>query len=132
MKAQVIELERFTSQMPQIEVPIKHHFSQGVYAREMFMPKGALITGKIHKYQQLNILSKGDVTVVTEDGRKRVQAGFHLVAEAGAKRAFFAHEDSIWTVIHGTEETDVDKIEEHFVVETEQQYLEFKEKICLG
>ena len=115
--------------MDPLEIPIKHHFSQGVYAREMFIPIGALVVGKIHKHDQLNILSKGDVTFVTEDGPQRVTAGFHMVATPGAKRAFYAHEDSIWTVIHGTEEKDVEKIELHFVAQTEAEYLEYQKLI---
>ena len=108
-----------------IDLPLTHHFSPGVYGREMFMPKGAVVTGKIHKYAQLNILSKGEVSVVTDKGVKRVKAGFHMVAPPGAKRAFYAHEDSVWTVILATQETDVDKIEAHFTANDEAEYLEF-------
>ena len=59
---------------------------------------------------------------------------YTLVAKAGSKRVFLAHEDSIWTVIHGTHETDLDKIEAHFIAETEQEYLEFcgQKSLCLG
>lgn len=105
--------------------PVTHHFSQGVYAREILIPKGTVLVGKIHKYQQLNIMSKGDLSVLTEDGIKRVQAPFTIVSPPGTKRIAYAHEDTIWTTIHGTEETDVEKIEALFVVETEQQYLDF-------
>ncbi len=108
----------------QLEIEIEHHFCDGVYARTMYMPEGSVIVGKTHKYRQLNILSKGDVTVSMEDGPIRVQAGFHMVCPSGAKRVFYAHEDSIWTLILHTHETDVDKIEEHFVVETEEEYME--------
>lgn len=112
----------------EIEIEIEHYFSDGVYARKMYMPAGSTIVGKIHKYRQLNILSKGEVTVYLDEPI-RVQAGFHMVAEPGSQRVFYAHEDSIWTVILQTEETDPERIEEHFVVDTEQQYLDFRKSL---
>lgn len=123
----IIEDEMFKHE--QVECPVRHHFSsQGVYAREMFIPKGTLLTGKIHKYEQLNILSAGEMSVLTEDGVLRVQAPFHVVSPPGTKRIAFAHTDCVWTTIHATRETDVEKLEAHFVVETEAQYVEFLTK----
>ena len=109
----------------QLELPVKHHFSQGVYARELFIPKGTLLTGKIHKYAQLNILSQGELSVLTEDGIVRVRAPFTVVSPPGTKRIAFAHEDSVWTTIHGTNETDLDKIEAHCIAETDADYTAF-------
>jgi len=131
MREKVHALEESMREYEQIDIPIKHYFSQGVYAREMFVPKGTVLTGKIHKYEQLNILSQGDVSVATHEGVKRVQAPFTMVAPPGSKRAFYAHEDSVWTVIHGTEERDIDKIEAHFIAESEVEYLEFAERLQL-
>ncbi len=113
-----------------IDIPVNHHFSKDVYAREMVVPKGSFIIGKIHKFQNLNILSKGEVSVLSIDGYKRVKAPFTFVASPGSQRIFYAHEDSVWTVIHGTNETDVDKIEEQFIAKSIEE-LEGGQK-CLG
>lgn len=110
--------------MPQVDLPVKHHFSQGVYARELFIPKDTVLTGKIHKYPQLNILMKGDISVLTEDGVKRVQPPFLVVSPAGTKRIAYAHEDTIWLTVHGTEENDLGKIEQHFIAQDDAEYLE--------
>lgn len=135
------KLERFESEMFKlgtIEIPVKHHFSQGVYAREITIPKGTVLTGKIHKYSQLNILSKGDISVLTEEGIKRVQAPFAIVSPPGTKRVAYAHEESVWTTVHGTEETDLEKIETHFIAQNNAEYLAFREMLklegskCLG
>lgn len=112
-----------------IELPVTHHFSQGLYAREMFIPKNAWVIGKIHKYQQLNIMSKGDLSVMTEDGMVRVQAPFTIVSPPGTQRIAYAHEDTIWTTIHGTHETDLAKIEEHFIAQDEAAYAAFLERV---
>lgn len=98
-----------------IEIPHTDHFSKGVYAREIAIPKGTFLCGKIHKFKNLNILSKGDITVFSIDGCQRVKAPHTIVSSAGVKRFAYAHEDSVWTTIHGTDETDVDKIESKFI-----------------
>jgi len=117
----------------QIDIPINHHFSNAVYAREMQMPQGALIVGKIHKKENLNILSKGEVSVLSIDGLVRVKAPYTFVGSPGAKRVIYAHEDVVWTTIHGTAETDLEKIENEFIAKTyEELPLEVKEKLCLG
>lgn len=117
--------------LPQLEIPVRHFFSPGVYAREIQIPKGAIVTGKIHKFSQLNILSKGDISVMTEDGIKRVQAPFTIVSPPGTKRIAYAHEDCVWTTIHGTDETDLEKIEDRFIAQDEAEYLDFRKKLEL-
>lgn len=124
-REKVFAIEREMFKHEQLELPVKHHFSQGVYARELFIPKGTLLTGKIHKYAQLNILSQGELSVLTEDGIVRVKAPFTVVSPPGTKRIAFAHEDSVWTTIHGTDETDLDKIEAHYIAETDADYMAF-------
>lgn len=109
---------------PQIELKVNHHFSYGVYARELFIPKDVILTGKIHKYPQLNILVKGRMSVLVGDEIKEISAPFTVCSEAGTKRIAMAHEDCIWITIHGTHETDLEKIEDFFIAQTEQAYLE--------
>lgn len=125
MRAKVFKAEELMLQMPQRELEVKHYFSQGVYARELFIPKDTILVGKLHKYKQLNILSKGDISVLIDEEVKRIQAPYTVVSPAGTKRIAYAHEDSIWLTIHGTEETDIDLIEEIFTASSEQDYLDF-------
>ena len=118
-------LEAEMKKQPQIELEVKHHFSYGIYGREMFIPKGVILTGKIHKREQLNIIYKGDLSVLIDDEMKRVQGPYTFVAPAGAKRIMYAHEDTHYIVIHGTHERDLEKIEEFFIAQSEQEYLEY-------
>jgi hypothetical protein len=108
-------------------LPVTHHFSPGVYAREMFIPAGTLVTGRIHKRTQLNILSAGELTLVTEEGCVRISAPFHVVSPPGTKRAVFAHTDCVFTTILGTDETDPEKIEAQFTAGSEAEYQAFLE-----
>ena len=89
---------------------ITHHFAQGVYLREMFIPQNCLITGKIHKTEHLCILSQGKVTVANGLDVSTYEAPATILSKPGAKRSIFAHEDSTWTNVHPTELTDPEKI----------------------
>jgi hypothetical protein len=104
---------------------VKHYFSPKdekygccTYAREMLIPKGTLIIGKIHRHQHLNIISKGKVVVYTEFGEKHLEAPITFVSEIGLKRSVYAIEDTLWTTIHLTEfvgEENLDKIEKEVI-----------------
>lgn len=128
----VTEMEDLIRTGVPVEMPVTNHFAHGVYGRELFIPKGTVLTGKIHKYSQLNIMSKGDISVLTEGGVKRVQAPFTIVSPAGTKRIAYAHEDTIWTTVHGTEETDIEKIEKRFIAQSEDEFLAFceQQRLC--
>jgi hypothetical protein len=122
-------LEDLMRQQEQVELEVKHHFAYGTYTRELFIPKGVMLTGKIHKYSQFNILIKGEMSVLIDDQVQRIKAPLYVVSQAGTKRIAIAHEDCIWLTIHGTHETDLEKIEEYFIAQTEHEYLEFCEQM---
>lgn len=104
------------------ELPVQHHFSRGVYARELFIPKGVVLVGKIHRFSQINIVLKGDISVLTESGVRRLKAGDMFVSPAGIKRAGYAHEDTTWLTIHGSNETDPDKLEAELIVRSFEEF----------
>ena len=97
---------------------ITHHFAPGVYAREMWLPKDCLITGKIHLTEHLNILSQGHVSVSNQGESIELGAPCTFVSPIGTKRAIYAHEDSTWTTIHATDLTDPDEIEAEIIADS--------------
>jgi quercetin dioxygenase-like cupin family protein len=110
-------LEDFLLSMPEdekvdIDAMTFHHFAPGVYAREMKIPKGVVVTGKIHKTTHLSIVSQGKISIATEEGNKIIEAPAIFVTKPGTKRAAYALEDTTFITIHVTEETDLDKIEQ--------------------
>lgn len=103
---------------PTVELPLKHYFADGLYAREMTIPPGAGLTGKVHKTEHIAVISKGDITVWSEEfGTKRIKAPCTFVSAPGTRRAAIAHEETIWTTFHATRETDIDKLEAELVEE---------------
>lgn len=127
----IFAAEAFMKEMPQVEIPVQHYFSQGVYAREITIPAGVTLTGEIHKFKQLNILSKGRMKVYTEDGIVEVEAPFTVVSPPGTKRIAHTLTECVWTTIHGTEETDVEIIKSQFIAKDENEWLEFSKSAQL-
>ena len=119
----IFNLENALLSMEQVSLDLTHHFSRGIYARQMFIPKGTILTGKLHKHNHLNVMLYGDIEIATEDGSKRMTEPCMFESKAGTKRAGFAHEDTVWITIHATEETDIEKIEANEIAEDPLQYL---------
>ena len=97
---------------------LTHHFTEmdnkygcGIYARELFVPKGSLIVGKIHKRPHLNIVLKGKISVASEKGKHYFEAPCILPCKPGDKRVGYAEEDTIWVSIHMTEHLGEDKLD---------------------
>lgn len=111
MREKIDRLEAYMRDMPQREIDTVHRFGGGIYAREITIPAGTLLTGKLHKTEHLNIVSKGRIVVWTEDGMKEVAAPFTMVSRPGSKRVGYALEDTVWTTLHATTETDLAKLE---------------------
>lgn len=97
---------------PQVDCPVRHYFAPGAYAREITIPKGTVLTGAVHKTDNLVILSKGKLMLATENGPVVIEAPHTLVCKAGSKNAATALEDSVWTNFFPTDETDPEKLVE--------------------
>ena len=118
--------------MKQAELPLKHSFAPGVYAREMEIPAGTLLIGKIHKHKHHNFLMKGSIIVLTEaNGVELLQAPLMIVSEEGTQRIGYAVTDTVWTTIHENKDDSEDLvvIEERTVVKDKTKYLEYKNKL---
>jgi len=90
---------------------VKHHFSDGVYAKQMHIPKGFTATIHVHNYTHLSILAKGEVIVSTDENARIYKAPACIEIGAGVYHSVEALEDSAWFCIHQTDEKDTDKID---------------------
>jgi hypothetical protein len=86
-------------------LPIKSTFSNGLYLREIFIPKGWFVMGKIHKHEHPNILIKGKVVMITEEGPETIEGPHTMLSPAGIKRFLYTLEDTIWVTMHRTDFT---------------------------
>lgn len=101
------------------EFPLRHQFAPGLYIRTIFLPKTTLVIGSIHKYEHFGYISKGHVTVLTEqDGLQELKGYWSGTSPVGVKRAIYVHEDTFWTTIHVTDEKDPVVIRKQVIVES--------------
>lgn len=114
-REQIVKLEQALKTLPQLDIETNHYSVAGLYAREIHIPAGTLLTGKVHKAEHLNIVSKGEIIVWTEAGMKRIKAPFVLPSFPGAKRVGLAVVDTTWVTIHATDKTDPAEIEAELI-----------------
>lgn len=112
-------VERAMLQLPQVECPVVHRFGPGLYIREVFIPSGTFSVGHYQKQEHMNILLKGRVTMLNDDGStiERV-APFIYVGKPGRKIGYI-HEDMVWQNIYATTETDVEKLEAILLIKSD-------------
>jgi hypothetical protein len=112
----VDRLQSNLAALPQVDCPLVHRFTPGLYVREIFMPKGTLIISKLHKTEHPYVVSKGHARVWTEEaGVVDIRAPHCGITKPGTRRVLLIVEDCVWTTFHPTTETDVDKIEEQII-----------------
>ena len=130
---QIKALECEIAKLPPAETVESHHFANGIYGRELFIPAGTVLTGKIHKHSTLNVLIEGRITVTTPSGIQTIEAPAVFVSPPGCKKVGYAHTDCRWLNVHPTEETDLAKIESQFI-EPEELPARIQQEavVCLG
>lgn len=102
--------------LPQADCPLKHYFAPGVYLREIFMPAGLIVIGKIHKTEHFNLIEKGSCSIIHADGTtERLIAPCTFVSKAGVQKVLYIHEDCIWRTIHVTNERDLERLEAELI-----------------
>lgn len=112
------QLEAIVGSVDQIEAPLNHYFSGGVYIRELTIPKGAVIVGKRHRHETCNILLKGEMLLFSGIGKDpvRIKGPMIFTSAPYTKKAGLAIEETIFLNIHPTSETDLEKIEDFFII----------------
>lgn len=122
----LLALESKMKEYPQLDIPIDHHFHAGMYARELTIKAGTLLTGRIHKFDHFDIMLSGDITVSTDDGQVKRLTGLNIMqGKAGKKRAGYAHADTHWITFHSTNERHQDEMLDYLTCETFEELEDF-------
>ena len=116
----------FMKTLPQTECPVIHRFAPNCYLREIFMPAGTLVIGKIHATEHFNIIISGSavVTHLDENGefvRSKIGAGDTFISQAYVQKVVEIIEDCTWQTVHVTDKTDLQEIEKNVIVESYDQ-----------
>ncbi len=116
----------------QVELPVVHRFTPGLYARELSVPAGTAIVTQIHRTEHPFVISKGTIRVWTEDGGiVDLSAPYTGITKPGTQRVALALTDVVWTTFHPTTTTDLVALERELVVDP-VEFLEQQEKLCLS
>lgn len=118
--------------MEQVEhlTELKHAFLDGAYFRQISIPAGIALTGKIHSGSTINMLTRGKFAIVTEYDEQIIEAPFMYISEPGTKKACYTLEDCIFINCHTTWKTDLKEIEAE--VTTDEYTETVEDESCHG
>ena len=111
--------------------PLIHRFADGIYVREIFIPKGTHAVGKIHKCSHPVFLMSGTIELVTEAGGCEVLTGpLSIISAPGTKRAARAVTDVVWITVHSnpTNTQDLKELESIVIADSYEAYDKFLER----
>jgi len=112
MRERIKRLGEFMLMLPDRFLPhVEHEVTDGMYLRKLFIPKGTLLVGKVHRKHCHNIVAAGDITVLTETGCRRIGAGFTGMSTPGTQKVGLAHEDTVFINVFHTDKTSLEQIE---------------------
>lgn len=121
-------IEQSLIKAPPVYMPITHHFTTGMYSREMFIPAGSIVTSKIHKMQHQLVLLSGTLLVIDVFGVHDVlRAPMVIITEPGTRRIVYAPEDTKLIAFYPTDETDIEKLED-LLIEQHTEHLGLDEQ----
>jgi hypothetical protein len=84
-----------------LTLPLLHRFTDGLYIRELSIPKGTMLTSKTHKTQHQFILLKGVISVWDNDGTEHLlSAPYCGITQPNTRRIAYAWDDCIWSTCH--------------------------------
>ena len=101
---------------------LNHYRIPGVYARELKLKAGTILTGKIHNFESMGILSQGRMRILTSEGAKIVEAPYVTVDKPGIKRLGVCETDCTFVSIHRTDAETIEDIEDELVSDTFEQF----------
>lgn len=116
LRQKIDSAEAVMLEMPQVEIPLRHDFADGLYGREILIPAGTMLTGKVHRHADLNFVLYGEMDVLTESGMKRVVGPCWFAGKAGAKQVGYAYTDTLWITVHATANRNLETLEDEILI----------------
>lgn len=126
---------KIVNEMDIMDFPVEHTFTKGLYAREIHMPAGSLLTSKIHKTEHQFRILKGHVAVLDQNGEWLfLEAGHKGITYPNTRRLLYCFSDVIWETFHPTDKTTVAEVESDIIEVRDNKFIgDLKEaKICRG
>ena len=107
----IYQLQEIIKELPQADIVTRHHFSDGMYAREMVMPPGSIVVGALHKSKHLFTVVSGECEVSSVHEREKITAPYLGETVPGTKRVIYSETGCTWIGFYPTHLTDIDELE---------------------
>lgn len=124
------EVEKLLLSSAQSSCPVIHRFGPGQYIREVGVPAGTFAIGHHQNFPHMNVFLRGKVRIFREDGTTDILTAPMLFVGQPGRKVGYVLEDMVWLNIYATEETDIGKLEEHFLTKSEAA-LDFERRLAL-
>lgn len=118
-KEEIEALEKELLMVQNCDIPVQHNFADGIYTRQITMPKGCFAIGHEHSKDCLNVVISGSASVVIDGQVKVITGPCVFVSPAGQRKVGYVHDDLTWMTVHATKETCLDKLEKELLVKSE-------------
>lgn len=115
-------LEAVTKSLPQLDLPVTESLKDGLYTRQLFIPTGTILTGRVWLDDYVDIMISGEIIVATAAGVLTLSGYNILDGKAGRKRAGYAVKDTLWLTVHKTQATEVAGLLEQLSVFSMREY----------
>lgn len=118
-------IKHHTKEMDEV-MPVKHHLRDGLYTREILMPKGMLVVSFIHKQNHPSFFMSGEMSVLLDTGDvKRIKAPMVVMTDIGTQRVAYMHEDCVWACVYRTDAKTIEEAEKDVYTEDFRELPEY-------
>lgn len=122
-------LETAMFKRPQVDCPLVHSFTPGMYIRHRTVPADTLLTSMIHKTEHPYAMLAGRARIWDEvNGWLEVEAPFNGITQVGTRRVVAAITPVVWMTFHPNpdDERRIEVLEERLFSKSfpHQQFIE--------
>jgi len=108
---------------------VTNHLVDGLYVRELLLPKGSIVISRVHKRPLVNVISKGHVIVIDSNGYNEYKAPCTFVSKAGTQRVVYAPEETVWNTAHLTEVKDPDELVDDLTFDNYELFISYANQL---
>lgn len=120
VREQIETLEAEMMKLPQVEQPLEHLFTDGLYGRRILNPQGSLLVTKIHKEPNFSFILSGRLGVISENGFEIFEGPRMFITKPGTKRVLYAQTDVVFITVHPNPQNvqDLEVLEDRIIAKS--------------
>ena len=132
-REQIERLEDEMLELPQVDIPVVHRFAPSLYIREITVPAGVVMTGRVHRFEHFSAMVSGEMSTLVGERIERIKGYRPFIAAAGTKRVGYTHTPVVWVTCHHNPGNlrDIEQIEA-MLCEPMRNMIQHKEPECLS